>query len=91
MDEPFVSIDEPTAHRLRQQLLALWRSRPTAVLLVTHNTREAAELVDRILLLSSSPGRLIGELAISLPRERRSEPGEIDRICAAIEGRAAST
>ncbi len=89
MDEPFVSIDEPTAQRLRQQLLALWRSRPTAVLFVTHNMREAAELADRILILSSSPGHLIAEVTVSLPRERRSDPGEIDRICRDIEARAA--
>ncbi len=41
MDEPFVSIDEPMARRLRQQLQALWSSRPTAILFVTHNRREA--------------------------------------------------
>src|SRR5690242_19368941 len=91
MDEPFVSIDEPTAHRLRQQLLVLWRARPTAVLFVTHNTREAVELADRILILSSSPGRLIADLAVPLPRERRSDPSEIDRFCREIEARAAST
>jgi len=88
MDEPFVSIDEPTAERLRQQLLTLWRSRPTMVLFVTHNTREAAELADRILLLSSSPGRLIGEVPVRLSRERRSDAGEIDRICQEIEALA---
>jgi NitT/TauT family transport system ATP-binding protein len=88
MDEPFVSIDEPTALRLRQQLLALWRSRPTAVLFVTHNTREAAELADRILILSASPGRLIAEVAVPLARERRGDPAEIDRICRELEARA---
>ncbi len=90
MDEPFVSIDEPTAERLRQQLLTLWRSRPTMVLFVTHNIREAAALADRILLLSSPPGRLIGELRVSLPRERRSDPSEIDRICREIDRQASS-
>ena len=89
MDEPFVSLDEPTAMRMRQQLLALWRVRPTAVLLVTHNTREAAELADRILRLSSSPGRLVEESIVPLPRELRSDPAEIDRICRDIEARAA--
>jgi len=91
MDEPFVSIDEPTAVRLRQQLLALWHGRPTAVLLVTHNTREAAELADRILILSSSPGRLIAEVAVPLARERRADPVEIDRICHDIDARAAAS
>jgi NitT/TauT family transport system ATP-binding protein len=85
MDEAFVSIDEPSAERLRQQLLALWRSRPTMVLFVTHNTREAAALADRILLLSNSPGRLIGELPVALSRERRTDASEIERICREIE------
>ena len=88
MDEPFVSIDEPTALRLRQQLLTLWGSRPTAVLFVTHNTREAAELADRILILSASPGRLVAEVAVPLARERRGDPTEIDRICRELEARA---
>jgi NitT/TauT family transport system ATP-binding protein len=91
MDEPFVSIDEPTAERLRQQLLALWRSRPTAVLFVTHNTREAAALADRILILSSSPGRLIGEVAVPYPRECRSDRALIDRVCREIEARASGS
>jgi len=90
MDEPFVSIDEPTAARLRQQLLALWASRPTAVLFVTHSTREAAELADRILVLSSPPGRLMAEVDVPLARERRADPAEIDRICRDIEARAAA-
>jgi NitT/TauT family transport system ATP-binding protein len=89
MDEPFVSIDEPTALRLRQQLLVLWRVRPTAVLLATHNVREAAELADRILILSESPGRLVAEVTAQLAQERRSDAAEIDRICRDIEARAA--
>ena len=90
MDEPFVSIDEPTAHRLRQQLLALWRARPTAVLFVTHNTREAAELADRILILSPAPGHLIADLPVPLPREHRSDPSQIDRVCREIEARTSA-
>ena len=87
MDEPFVSIDAATAHRMRRQLLALWASRPTAVLFVTHNTREAAELADRILILSSVPGRLIADILVPLSREQRSET-EIDRVCREIDARA---
>jgi ABC-type nitrate/sulfonate/bicarbonate transport system ATPase subunit len=90
MDEPFVSIDEPTALRLRQQLLALWSSRPTAVLFVTHSTREAAEIADRILILSSAPGRLIADIDVPLARERRADLAEIDRICRNIEARVAT-
>jgi len=88
MDEPFVSIDEPTARRLRQQLLTLWSSRPTAMLFVTHNRREAAELADRILILAGSPARLVADIAVPLARDHRSEPAEIDRICREIEARS---
>jgi ABC-type nitrate/sulfonate/bicarbonate transport system ATPase subunit len=90
MDEPFVSIDEATARRLRRQLLALWNSRPTAVLFVTHDQREAVELADRILILSESPGRLIAEVPVPLARERRSDPAELDRFCREIDARGGS-
>ena len=88
MDEPFVSIDEPTARRLRQQLLTLWSSRPTTILFVTHNRREAAELADRILILAGSPARLVADIAIPLARDRRSDLAEIDGICREIEARS---
>ncbi len=87
MDEPFVSIDEPLAQRLRRQLLNLWTSRPTAVLFVTHNTREAAALADRILILSSAPGRLISDFVVPLERARRADASELDQICHEINAR----
>jgi NitT/TauT family transport system ATP-binding protein len=87
LDEPFVSVDEATARRLRDQVLALWRTRPTSVLLVTHNLREAAELADRILLLSDAPGRLIAEITVPVPREQRSESEAIELICQEIAAR----
>jgi ABC-type nitrate/sulfonate/bicarbonate transport system ATPase subunit len=90
MDEPFVSVDDATAQRLRRQLLALWNSRPTAVLFVTHSQREAVELADRILILSASPGRLIAEVPVPLARERRSDPAELDRISREIDARGGS-
>jgi NitT/TauT family transport system ATP-binding protein len=88
MDEPFVSIDEPTAQRLRQQLLTLWSTRPTTILFVTHNRREAADLADRILILAGSPARLVADIAIPLARDRRSDPAEIDGIFREIEARS---
>ena len=84
MDEPFVSLDEATAARLRRQLLALWQSRPTCVLFVTHHLREAVELADRIILLSAAPGRLLAEIAVPLPRDRRSDPAAVERVAREI-------
>jgi NitT/TauT family transport system ATP-binding protein len=84
MDEPFVSLDEATAARIRTQLVEFWQSRPTAVLLVTHNLREAVELADRILLLSASPGRLRAEIKVPLSRARRSDAAAVERVAREI-------
>lgn len=70
LDEPFTSLDAPTAQQLRDLLLALWqRQRPT-VLFVTHDLREALSLGDRILFLSAAPGRLVLDLPLELARPR---------------------
>ncbi len=71
LDEPFVSLDEPTANRLRQLLVDLWQSSPVTVLMVTHNVREAARLADRLLVLSPRPAHVIGAVNIPLPRDER--------------------
>ncbi|TKT69381.1 ATP-binding cassette domain-containing protein [Aquamicrobium sp. LC103] len=71
LDEPFVSLDERTAQRLRQLLLSVWSARPTTALMVTHNLREALMLSDRIIVLSERPGHVLGTFDIRLPRERR--------------------
>ena len=73
MDEPFVSLDEPTAHRLRLLLLDIWRERPTTVLFVTHDLREAILLADRIVFLSAPPGSVIDDVAVDLSRPRRED------------------
>jgi ABC-type nitrate/sulfonate/bicarbonate transport system ATPase subunit len=70
LDEPFTSLDAPTAQQLRDLLLALWqRQRPT-VLFVTHDLREALSLGDRILFLSAAPGRVVLDLPVELARPR---------------------
>jgi NitT/TauT family transport system ATP-binding protein len=70
MDEPFAALDELTRETLAGELLALWqRFRPT-VLWVTHHLSEAVRLSDRIVLLSSRPGTICGEIAVPLPRPR---------------------
>ena len=71
LDEPFVSLDEPTADRLRMLLLEVWQARPTTVLMVTHNVREAATLADDILIFSQRPTRLLDTVAIETPRHQR--------------------
>ena len=55
LDEPFVSLDERTADRLRKLLLDVWQQRPTTAILVTHNAREAIMLADQLVLLAPRP------------------------------------
>ena len=73
LDEPFVSLDRPAADRLRRLLVRLVTSRPLTVLFVTHDLGEAVELADRVLVLSPSPGRVVAEMPIELPRDRRRD------------------
>jgi NitT/TauT family transport system ATP-binding protein len=87
MDEPFVSLDEDSAARLRDLLLALWRARPTTVLFVTHDLREAVFLADRLLLLSPAPGRVLAEVPVKLPRECRSDRGAAESLYREIAAR----
>lgn len=79
MDEPFVSLDHPTADQLRQLLLKVWDGRSTAVLFVTHDLREAIMLADRILFLSNPPATVIDQVAIDIPRLERTDHGTIER------------
>ncbi|MDO5653651.1 MAG: nitrate/sulfonate/bicarbonate ABC transporter ATP-binding protein [Brachymonas sp.] len=75
MDEPFSALDVLTAETLRTDLLDLWTEKrmPTkAILIVTHNIEEAVFLCDRILVLSSNPGRIVAEIKVPFahPRNR---------------------
>ncbi len=71
LDEPFVSLDEATAQRLRGLLEALWLKRGVTVLMVTHNLREAVTLADRLVLMAGQPARIVGEEEIDLARGAR--------------------
>jgi len=83
LDEPFVSLDEQTASRLRALLMTVWRARATTALMVTHNLREAVELADEIILLTDRPARVQAVVPICEPRENRS-PGWIGEKLEAI-------
>jgi NitT/TauT family transport system ATP-binding protein len=65
LDEPFVSLDDALAARLREELAD---RRPVTTLLVTHNVEEAVGLADRLLLLSVSPARILADVAVARPR-----------------------
>lgn len=73
LDEPFVSLDEETAERLRQLLLNVWSARPTTALMVTHSLSEALTLSDRIIVLSPRPAHVLGAFEIRPPRGERNK------------------
>ena len=66
MDEPFQSLDAPTANQLRMLLQDLWKSTSPTVLFVTHNLREALSLANRVLFLSTQPSRVILDIPVHL-------------------------
>jgi NitT/TauT family transport system ATP-binding protein len=72
LDEPFVSLDDALAVRLREELAELVRRRPITTLLVTHNVEEAIGLADRLFLLSPSPARVVAEVPVERPRAKRT-------------------
>jgi ABC-type nitrate/sulfonate/bicarbonate transport system ATPase subunit len=80
MDEPFVSLDEPTAERLRRLLLATLRTHPATVMFVTHNLREAIMLADRIALLSPTPTRVTDVVEVPLDARERLDEAAIERV-----------
>lgn len=93
MDEPFSSLDELTAKTLRELALRIWREPhpPNTFLMVSHNVEEAVFMADRVLVMSPRPGRLVGEVAINIPRPRvkyARSPSyfeHVDRVLALLE------
>ncbi len=75
LDEPFSSLDEFTAQKLRELLLSIWQKREITVVMVTHLIREALELSDVIAVLTPSPSEVekIVEISLSRPRNTRAE------------------
>jgi NitT/TauT family transport system ATP-binding protein len=70
LDEPFSSLDYLTRLRMRRELARMLHQRPRTVVLVTHDIEEAAQLADRVVVLSERPARISCELALTLPRPR---------------------
>jgi len=73
LDEPFAALDVFTREDLWSVLQNLWMVRKPTVILVTHDLREAAFLADRILVMTSRPGRIMIERKVDLPRPRTTE------------------
>jgi NitT/TauT family transport system ATP-binding protein len=84
MDEPFGALDAMTRDLLHDEVERLWREQRLAVLFVTHNVREAVRLGDRVVLLSSRPGRVIAEFPVELARPRRIDSPDVATLAATI-------
>jgi len=72
LDEPFVSLDDALASKLRDELSLLVENRTVTTLLVTHDLDEAVRLADRLFLLSPRPAQVLAEVSIGVPRDRRT-------------------
>lgn len=88
LDEPFASLDEALADRLREELAMLVDRRPVTTLLVTHDLDEAIRLADRLLLLAPRPTRVLAEIGIARPRRARGAD-EIAAVRGEVAGRLA--
>jgi ABC-type nitrate/sulfonate/bicarbonate transport system ATPase subunit len=70
MDEPFAALDFQTRVLMQQFLLEVWAGFRSTILFVTHQIDEAILLADRVVVMSAAPGRVLEEVAITLPRPR---------------------
>jgi NitT/TauT family transport system ATP-binding protein len=79
LDEPFASLDDALAGRLREQIALLVNRRSVMTLLVTHSLDDAVRLGDRLFFLSPRPARLVHDIPIRTARAARRE-ADIDEI-----------
>lgn len=77
MDEPFAALDAITRDLLHDELTRIWQQTGITVIFVTHNVREAVRLGQRVILMSSKPGRIIREWKIDIPQPRRMDSNDI--------------
>ena len=68
MDEPFVSLDQPTAENLYEVLVNYWKKNPTTIILITHVLKEAILLGDRVLFFSKNPGTVVFDYKVKSKR-----------------------
>jgi NitT/TauT family transport system ATP-binding protein len=87
MDEPFGALDAMTRDLLHEVLEGIWRRRQLTILFVTHEVREAVRLGDRVVLLSSRPGRVIGEFGVDFGRPRGMDAADTVGLAIKIKDR----
>jgi NitT/TauT family transport system ATP-binding protein len=87
MDEPFGALDAITRDLLHDEIERVWTETGITVVFVTHNVREAVRLGDRVLVLSSRPGRVVAEFPVDIARPRRLESPEVASTAAEVTER----
>ena len=87
MDEPFGALDAMTRDVLHDELDRICADRRLTVLFVTHNVREAVRLGDRVVVLSSRPGRIIAEFGVPIARPRRIDSAPVAELAARVTDR----
>jgi NitT/TauT family transport system ATP-binding protein len=84
MDEPFAALDAITRDVLHDELIRIWGESGMAIVFVTHNVREAVRLGQRVVLLSSRPGRVAREWTVDIDGERRIESPAVAELSTEI-------
>ncbi|MEI8081168.1 MAG: ABC transporter ATP-binding protein [Actinomycetes bacterium] len=84
MDEPFGALDAITRDVLHDELSHIWQEAELTILFVTHNVREAARLGQRVLLMSSRPGRFVREWQVDIKGPRRIEAPDVSALAGEI-------
>jgi NitT/TauT family transport system ATP-binding protein len=87
MDEPFAALDAITRDVMHEELSRIWSETGVSILFVTHNVREAVVLAERIVLLSSRPGRVVEEWVVHIKQPRRVEDAEVAALSVEITER----
>lgn len=85
MDEPFGALDALTRLQVRMDLEALWLRRRPTVLFITHSVEEAVGLSDRVLVMSPSPGEVVEQIRVDLPRPRPIVLGDAPEFGAYVD------
>jgi NitT/TauT family transport system ATP-binding protein len=87
MDEPFGALDAMTRDLLHDELDRICAGRQLTIIFVTHNVREAVRLGDRVVVLSSRPGRVIDEFAVPIEHPRRIDSARVAELAGRITDR----
>jgi sulfonate transport system ATP-binding protein len=84
MDEPFAALDAITRDALHEELTRLWSEQGLSIVFVTHNVREAVRLGQRVVLMSSRPGRIVREWRLELSQPRAIESPGVSALATEI-------